>query len=68
MMRTFLDSELQTLELDGISIHFDLLRSLANPDSERFYRLVRDGDIVTVQSFELKALSQVIAQQSEAAH
>lgn len=45
------DHAAETITVDGVKISLELLRSFANPDEKRFYRMARHGDIVTVESF-----------------
>jgi hypothetical protein len=45
-----LDSELGVIRVDGVTISLALLKTLANPDNTRTYRMRRDGDVVTVEA------------------
>lgn len=63
-MKIELDGEDNTITVDGVRMSLELLRLLANPDAKRFYSLVRKGDVVTVQAFELT--SPIFEQRSAA--
>ena len=63
-MRVEFDSERQSVNVDGVEISLVLLHALANPDASRFYKLVRTGNIVNVEAFELS--SQEFQQRSMA--
>ena len=54
-MRVEFDSERQSVNVDGVEISLDVLRMMADPNKERFYRLVRIGDMVNVEAFELSS-------------
>ena len=54
-MKILLDSTDETITVDGVKISLFLLRALANPDPKRLYRLVREGDVVTVTAINARA-------------
>ena len=53
-MRITLDTERDEITIDDVVISLDVLRTLANPDPEWFYRFRRDENVVTVERFELQ--------------
>ncbi len=48
-MRIEIDSERDLIIVDGVKIALELLKVLAQPDPTVMYRLVRQGDSVTVE-------------------
>lgn len=48
-MKIDLDSFTNVLTVDGVMIHLELLKCLANPDPNKLYRIVRRGEQVSVE-------------------
>ena len=48
-MKVELDSILNLLTVDGVRISLDCLKTLANPDESKLYRMKREGDTVVVE-------------------
>ena len=50
-MRVEIDSEKNTISLDGIGVDLDVLKCITNPNNpEVIYKLVRQGKIVRASS------------------
>lgn len=52
-MKVEIDSQRQTITVDGVVISLELLRCFANPDPAKLYQFVRKDDCVTVQTFRV---------------
>jgi hypothetical protein len=44
-----LDSVTNVITVDGLMIHLDLLKNLANPDPSQLYRMRREGDVTIIE-------------------
>jgi hypothetical protein len=51
-VRIEFDSLTNSVSVDGARFSLDVLATLANPNLDRFYRFVRVGDTVFLQSYE----------------
>lgn len=50
-MKISIDSESEVIELDGVRISLSLLFTLAHPAPGHYYKIVRNGDVVTTQEY-----------------
>ena len=52
-MKILLDTNNETLTVDGVTMSLDVVRQLANPDAAMFYKFERVDDAVVCHGFRL---------------